>query len=65
MATLIYSFIFIVSCFLFFISGELIVESLIKIAKFLGWKEFCPFFYHYVYRGFFPQSFVGIFHAIN
>jgi len=65
MATLIYSFIFIVSCFLFFISGELIVESLIKIAKFLGWKEFALSFIIMSIVASFPNLFVGIFSAIN
>jgi len=65
MATLIHSLIFLVSCFLFYISGELIVESLIKIAKFLGWKEFALSFIIMSIVASFPNLFVGIFSAIN
>jgi len=63
--TLAYSLIFAFSCFLFFISGEIIVKSLIKIAKFLGWKEFAVSFIIMSIVASFPNLFVGIFSAIN
>ncbi|MDD3170358.1 MAG: hypothetical protein WC410_02775 [Candidatus Paceibacterota bacterium] len=65
MTTLIYSLIFAFSCFLFFISGEIIVKSLIKVAKFLGWKEFAVSFIIMSIVASFPNLFVGIFSAIN
>jgi len=65
MTTLIASSIFAFSCFLFYISGELVVKSLIKIAKFLGWKEFALSFIIMSIVASFPNLFVGIFSAIN
>jgi cation:H+ antiporter len=65
MTTLIYSLIFALSCFLFFISGEIIVKSLIKVAKFLGWKEFAVSFMIMSVVASFPNLFVGIFAALN
>jgi cation:H+ antiporter len=50
---------------LFFISGEIIVKSLIKVAKFLGWKEFAVSFIIMSIVASFPNLFVGIFSAIN
>jgi len=65
MTTLIYSLIFVFSCFLFFVSGEIVVKSLIKVAKFLGWKEFAVSFIIMSVVASFPNLFVGIFSAIN
>jgi len=65
MSTLFYVLIFLVSCFAFYFSGELIVKSLIKIAKFLGWKEFVVSFLVMAFVGSLPNLFVGISSALH
>jgi len=65
MTTLIYILIFLSSCFAFYLSGELIVKSLIKIAKFLGWKEFVVSFLVMAVVGSLPNLFVGISAALH
>jgi cation:H+ antiporter len=45
MITIFYLFIFLVSCFFIYISGELVVRSLIRIARFLGLREFVVAFF--------------------
>jgi cation:H+ antiporter len=47
------------------LSGELIVKSLIKIAKFLGWKEFVVSFLVMAIIGSLPNLFVGISAALH
>lgn len=65
MTTLIYILVFIASCLTFYLSGELIVKSLIKIAKFLGWKEFVVSFLVMAIVGSLPNLFVGISSALH
>lgn len=65
MTTLIYILIFLASCVAFYFSGELIVKSLIKIAKFLGWKEFVVSFLIMAFVGSLPNLFVGISSALH
>ncbi|MFA5431410.1 MAG: hypothetical protein WC319_00805 [Candidatus Paceibacterota bacterium] len=65
MNTLFYILIFLASCFAFYLSGELIVKSLIKIAKFLGWKEFVVSFLVMAVVGSLPNLFVGISSALH
>lgn len=65
MTTLIYALIFLASCLAFYLSGELIVKSLIKIAKFLGWKEFVVSFVVMAIIGSLPNLFVGISAALH
>jgi len=65
MTTLIYILIFFASCLAFYLSGELIVKSLIKIAKFLGWKEFVVSFLVMAIVGSLPNLFVGISSALH
>ena len=65
MTTLIYILVFLASCFAFYLSGELIVKSLIKIAKFLGWKEFVVSFLVMALVGSLPNLFVGISSALH
>ncbi|MCK9578146.1 sodium:calcium antiporter [bacterium] len=62
--TIYYVIIFLVSCFGFYISGELIVKSLIRIAKALGWKEFVVSFLIMSLVGSLPNLFVGITSAL-
>ncbi len=65
MTTLIYFLIFFASCLSFYLSGEMIVKSLIKIAKFLGWKEFVVSFLVMALIGSLPNLFVGISSALH
>jgi len=65
MTTLLYALLFLVSCLGFYLSGELIVKSLIKIAKFLGWKEFVVSFLVMAFVGSLPNLFVGISSALH
>lgn len=62
---LIYILLFIVSFFLLSFSGRLLVESLTKIAKFLGWKEFVVAFFLTAFSVSLPNFFVGIISALN
>jgi len=65
MTTLIYILIFLASCLSFYLSGELIVKSLVKVAKFLGWKEFVVSFLVMALVGSLPNLFVGISSALH
>ena len=65
MTTLLYILVFLASCLAFYFSGELIVKSLIKIAKFLGWKEFVVSFLVMAFVGSLPNLFVGISSALH
>lgn len=40
MPEIFYIFIFIASCFIFFWAGSFLIGSLLKIARYLGWREF-------------------------
>lgn len=57
--------IFIASCFLLVLSGKWLVNSLIRIAKFLGWKEFVVAFFTIAFGASLPNLFVGILSALN
>lgn len=65
MTTIIYALVFIASCLAFYLSGEMIVKSLIKIAKFLGWREFVVSFLVMAFIGSLPNLFVGISSALH
>jgi cation:H+ antiporter len=65
MTTLLYILVFLASCIAFYFSGQLIVKSLIKIAKFLGWKEFVISFLVMSLVGSLPNLFVGISSALH
>ncbi|MDD5144725.1 MAG: hypothetical protein PHW72_01215 [Candidatus Pacebacteria bacterium] len=58
-------FIFIISCTLLFFSGQLLIGSLIKIARFLGWKEFVVAFIMVALATSVPNLFVGITAALH
>jgi len=60
-----YALIFIISCFLLVLSGKWLVNSLIRIAKFLGWKEFVVAFFTIAFGASLPNLFVGILSALN
>jgi cation:H+ antiporter len=56
---------FLISCVAFYFSGELIVKSFNRIAKFLGWKEFVVSFLMMAFVGSLPNLFVGISSALQ
>jgi len=62
--SLYFALIFLISCLGFYVSGELIVKSLIRVAKALGWKEFVVSFLIMSLVGSLPNLFVGITSAL-
>ncbi|MDK2949040.1 MAG: cation:H+ antiporter [Patescibacteria group bacterium] len=60
-----YILIFLLSFAAFYYSGEIIVQSFNKIAKFLGWKEFVVSFLLMAFIGSLPNLFVGISSAMH
>jgi len=60
-----YVFIFIVSCVLLTFSSKLLIDSLTKLAKFLGWKEFVVAFFTIAFGTSLPNLAVSIFSALN
>ncbi|MFA5368698.1 MAG: hypothetical protein WC303_01670 [Candidatus Paceibacterota bacterium] len=65
MLTLFYALIFFASCLAFYFSGEMIIHSLVKVAKILRWKEFVVSFLVMAIVASLPNLFVGIIAAIN
>ncbi|MCH8741929.1 sodium:calcium antiporter [Patescibacteria group bacterium] len=64
---LLHIFIFILSIFLLLWSGPFLVSALMRIAKFLGWKEFVVAFFLIAFAATLPNLFVGLssaFHGI-
>ena len=57
--------IFAVSCILLYFSGELVVGSLMKIAKFFAWREFVVAFFVMAFAASLPNLFVGITSALK
>lgn len=60
-----YVFIFLASCFLLAYSGGFLVGSLMKIGRFLGWREFVVAFFVMALAGAAPNLFVGIDSALH
>jgi len=60
-----YIFIFIVSCLVLFWSGNSLVDSLMKVAKFLKWREFVLAFFIMALASSAPNFFVGISSALH
>ena len=56
---------FIVSCFLLFWAGTFIINSLVRMAKFLGWKEFVVAFFVVAIASTIPNLSVGISSALH
>ena len=63
--TFFYILIFIFSIFLLFWSGTFIVDSLMRVAKFLRWKEFVVAFFVIAIASSIPNLFVGISSALH
>ncbi|MBZ9577858.1 sodium:calcium antiporter [Patescibacteria group bacterium] len=62
---MIWLFIFIISCFVLFWSGSRLVKGLIRMARYLGWREFVVAFFVMAFAGTLPNLFVGINSALH
>jgi len=60
-----YILIFIISCFFLAFSSKWLIDTLAKIAKYLGWKEFVVAFVTMAFGVSIPNFFVGIISALN
>lgn len=56
---------FLISCGLLYFAGELVVGSLVRVAKFLGWREFVVAFFVMAFASSLPNFFVGISSALH
>ncbi len=65
MVTLLYISMFLVSCFLLVFSAKWLIDSLTRIAKYLGWKEFVVAFFTVSLGAVAPEFFIGIISAVN
>jgi cation:H+ antiporter len=65
MEVLIFALIFLFSFFLLFWSSNFLVESLKKVSKFLGWKEFVVSFFIVAFSTTIPNFVVDVTSAIN
>lgn len=63
--TFVYILIFIISVLLLFWAGTFIIDSLMRIAKFLRWKEFVVAFFVIAIASSIPNFFVGISSALH
>jgi len=61
----IYIIIFLISCFVLAMAGEWLVRALMRIAKFLGWREFVVAFFAIAFGASLPDLFVGINSAVH
>jgi len=62
---LFYILLFLVSCVLFFFSGDWVIEGLARTAKLLGWREFVVAFFVIALAASLPNLFVGILSAFR
>jgi len=60
-----YIFIFLISCFLLFLSGKWLISALVRIAQYLGWREFVVAFITVAFTASLPNLFVGITSALH
>ena len=60
-----YILIFLGSCGLLFLASSWLVGALIRIARFLGWREFVVAFFVMAFAGSVPNLFVGVSSAIH
>jgi len=57
--------IFLASCFLLVYSAKWMIDSLLKIGRYLGWKEFVVAFFTVSLGAVAPELFIGISSALN
>ena len=62
---MIWLFIFIISCFVLFWSSSKLVNSLIRMARYLALREFVLAFFIMAFAGSLPNLFVGINSALH
>lgn len=60
-----YIIIFTISCFLLVFAAKKVIDSLERMAKFLGWKEFVVAFFTVSLGAVAPEFFIGISSAIH
>lgn len=60
-----YILIFIISCVLLYFAGEWLIRGLMKIARFLGWREFVVAFFIMAFATSISNLFVGISSALH
>ena len=60
-----YILIFLASCVLLYFAGNWVIGGLMRIAKFLGWKEFVVAFFVMAFAASLPNLFVGISSAFH
>jgi len=60
-----YILVFIISCLLLFRSGKLLIGGLMRIARFLKWREFVVAFFTIALAATLPNLFVGIMSVIH
>jgi cation:H+ antiporter len=62
---LLYLLIFLCSCFFLVYSAKFLIDSLLKIGEYLGWKEFVVAFFTISLGAVAPELFIGISSAVN
>ncbi len=60
-----YILIFIISCVLLYFSAEWVIGGLMRVARFLSWKEFVVAFFVMAFAASLPNLFVGISSALH
>ncbi len=55
-----YILIFIISCVLLYFASSWLIKGLMRMAKFLGWREFVVAFFIIAFAGTLPNLFIGI-----
>lgn len=60
MSSIFFSLLFLASALLLVLSGKWVIEALIRVAKYLGWKEFVVAFFTISLGAVLPEFFVGI-----
>jgi len=56
---------FLISCVLIVVAGKLVIEALIRVSRFLGWKEFVVAFFTVSLGATLPEFFIGITSALK
>jgi len=62
---LFYILIFAISCVLLYFSGEWVVGGLMRMARFLGWREFVVAFFVMAFAASLPNLFIGVTSALK
>ena len=57
--------IFLISCVLLVVAGKLVIDALMRVSKFLHWKEFVVAFFSVSLGAVLPEFFIGITSALK